>query len=115
VRGTLLLVEVSRLPQRTREPQALWLWWHGPPDAEVPDLDRAWRAYVRRFDVVEIVCTQMTKPHVLAGGRRGDDVADLDHAVRDDDAINEQLDEVALLLKGGLGQPGLDPLTQGVH
>jgi hypothetical protein len=39
VRGTLLLVEVSRLPdspQRTREPQALWLWW---------------RAYVRRFDV----------------------------------------------------------------
>jgi len=51
VRGTLLLVEVSRLPQRTREPQALWLWWHGPPDAEVPDLDRAWRAYVRRCDV----------------------------------------------------------------
>jgi hypothetical protein len=51
VRGTLLLVEVSRLPQRTREPQALWLWWHGPPDAAVPDLDRAWRAYVRRFDV----------------------------------------------------------------
>jgi hypothetical protein len=49
VRGTLLLVEVSRLPQRTRDPQALW--WHGPPDAEVPDLDRAWRAYVRRFDV----------------------------------------------------------------
>jgi hypothetical protein len=43
VRGTLLLVEVSRLPQRTREPQALWLWWHGPPDAEVPDLYRAWR------------------------------------------------------------------------
>jgi hypothetical protein len=51
VRGTLLLVEVSRLPQRTREPQALWLWWHGPPDTAVPDLDRAWRAYVRRFDV----------------------------------------------------------------
>jgi hypothetical protein len=54
VRGTLLLVEVSRLPQQTREPQALWLWWHGPPDApdaEVPNLDRAWRAYVRRFDV----------------------------------------------------------------
>jgi len=51
VRGTLLLVEVSRLPQQTREPQALWLWWHGPPDVEVPDLDRAWRAYVRRFDL----------------------------------------------------------------
>lgn len=52
VRGTLLLVEVSRLPQRTREPQALWLWWHTPGDPEaIPDLDRAWRAYVRRFDL----------------------------------------------------------------
>jgi hypothetical protein len=54
VRGTLLLVEVSRLPQQTREPQDLWLWWYGPPDApdaEVPNLDRAWRAYVRRFDL----------------------------------------------------------------
>ncbi len=52
VRGTLLLVEVSRLPQQTREPQALWLWWHTPQDPDsIPDLDRAWRAYVRRFDV----------------------------------------------------------------
>ena len=52
VRGTLLLVEVSRLPQQTRQPQALWLWWHTPEDADsVPNLDRAWRAYVRRFDV----------------------------------------------------------------
>jgi hypothetical protein len=54
VRGTLLLVEVSRLPQQTRDPQALWLWWHAPPDtaeAQMPDLDRVWRAYVRRFDI----------------------------------------------------------------
>ena len=52
VRGTLLLVEVSRLPQHTREPQALWLWWHTPQDpASLPNLDRAWRAYVRRFDL----------------------------------------------------------------
>ncbi len=52
VRGTLLLVEVSRLPQQTRQPQALWLWWHTPDDPEaIPDLDRAWRAYVRRFDL----------------------------------------------------------------
>lgn len=52
VRGTLLLVEVSRLPQQTRNPQALWLWWHTPQDRDsIPDLDRAWRAYVRRFDL----------------------------------------------------------------
>jgi hypothetical protein len=52
VRGTLLLVEVARLPQQTRQPQALWLWWHTPQDGDsIPNLDRAWRAYVRRFDV----------------------------------------------------------------
>jgi hypothetical protein len=39
----------------------LWLWWHAPTSATdsaqeethaaVPDLDRVWRAYVRRFDL----------------------------------------------------------------
>ena len=48
VRGTLVLVEVSRLPGRTQRPKALWLWWHGPG---TPDLDQLWRAYVRRFDL----------------------------------------------------------------
>lgn len=46
--GTLILVEVSRLPGRTRKPQVLWLWWHGPA---APDLAVVWRAYVRRFDL----------------------------------------------------------------
>ncbi|HEY1391685.1 MAG TPA: hypothetical protein VGF38_24345 [Ktedonobacterales bacterium] len=46
--GTVILVEVSRLPQQTREPQVLWLWWRGP---SVPDLALVWRAYVRRFDL----------------------------------------------------------------
>jgi hypothetical protein len=37
--GTLVLVEVERLPrgQRRREPRVLWLWWHGP-EGEVPNL-----------------------------------------------------------------------------
>lgn len=48
LRGTVVLVEVERLPQRTRAPQQLWLWWHGP---STPDLDLLWRAYVRRFDL----------------------------------------------------------------
>jgi hypothetical protein len=49
--GTLILVEVERLPrgERRREPRVLWLWWHGP--GEEPDLDLLWRAYVRRFDL----------------------------------------------------------------
>ncbi len=48
VRGTVVLVEVSRLPRPTRTPQLLWLWWAG---AGMPDLDLLWRAYVRRFDL----------------------------------------------------------------
>jgi hypothetical protein len=48
VRGTLVLVEVTRLPAQTRAPQQLWLWWHGPG---TPDLSVLWRAYVRRFDL----------------------------------------------------------------
>lgn len=48
LRGTIVLVEVERLPQKTRAPQQLWLWWQGPGS---PDLDLLWRAYVRRFDL----------------------------------------------------------------
>jgi hypothetical protein len=48
VPGTLILVEVTRLPGRTRKPQMLWLWWHAPA---APDLAVVWRAYVRRFDL----------------------------------------------------------------
>jgi hypothetical protein len=48
VRGTVVLVEVGRLPARPYPPQVLWLWWAGPG---APDLDILWRAYVRRFDL----------------------------------------------------------------
>ena len=48
VRGTLVLVQVGRLPGATRVPKQLWLWWAGPG---TPDLDVLWRAYVHRFDV----------------------------------------------------------------
>jgi hypothetical protein len=48
VRGTVVLVEVSRLPARPYPPQVLWWWWAGPGE---PDLDLWWRAYVRRFDL----------------------------------------------------------------
>ena len=51
--GTLVLVEVERLPrgERRRKPRVLWLWWHGPEGEEAPNLDLIWRAYVRRFDL----------------------------------------------------------------
>jgi hypothetical protein len=62
VRGTIIRVQVERVPAKTRPPKVLWLWWAGPGSC---DLDLAWRAYVRRFDL-EIVCTQVTKPRLGA-------------------------------------------------
>jgi len=51
VEGTLIRVRVSRLPgRRDRQPKTLWLWWAGP-EGTTPDLDRVWRAYIRRFDI----------------------------------------------------------------
>jgi hypothetical protein len=52
VRGTVLRVQVERVPARTRPPKVLWLWWAGPG---ILDLDLAWRAYVRRFDLEHTV------------------------------------------------------------
>jgi len=48
VRGSVILVEVTRLPGWTREPQRLWLFYFGPGS---PDLAIIWRAYVHRFDL----------------------------------------------------------------
>jgi hypothetical protein len=48
VSGTLVLVEVERLPRQTRIPKRLWLWWRGPGQ---PNLAVLWRAYVHRFDL----------------------------------------------------------------
>jgi hypothetical protein len=52
VRGTIVRVQVERVPARTRPPKVLWLWWAGPGEL---DLDLAWRAYVRRFDLEHTV------------------------------------------------------------
>ena len=49
VRGSVIRVDVEHLPKPTsRAKKTLWLWWSG--DGE-PDLDRCWRAYLRRFDI----------------------------------------------------------------
>lgn len=49
VRGTVIRVEVEHLPKpTTRAKKTLWLWWSGHGNV---DLDRCWRAYLRRFDI----------------------------------------------------------------
>jgi len=52
VRGTILRVQVERIPAKTRPPRVLWLWWAGPGRC---DLGLAWRAYTRRFDLEHTV------------------------------------------------------------
>jgi hypothetical protein len=49
VSGSVIRVEVEHLPKPTsRSKKTLWLFWSGPGQ---PDLDRCWRAYLRRFDI----------------------------------------------------------------
>jgi hypothetical protein len=48
VRGTLIRLEVERLPKPTKIPLPLWLWWWGP---DPPDLQVIWRVYVARFSI----------------------------------------------------------------
>ena len=49
VRGSVIRVDVEHLPKPTsRAKKTLWLWWSGSGE---PDLDRCWRAYLRRFDI----------------------------------------------------------------
>lgn len=46
VRGTLILVEVERLPKQTRPPEPMGLWWWGPTP---PDLSLIWLISIARF------------------------------------------------------------------
>jgi hypothetical protein len=54
VRGTVIRVQVERVPAKTRPPKVLWLWWAGPEGLQL-DLDLVWRAYIRRFDLEHTV------------------------------------------------------------
>lgn len=56
--GSVLRVELERLPGRQRKPAILWLWWQGPPGQEAPtvaDLEHCWKAYARRYDLEQTV------------------------------------------------------------
>lgn len=48
VRGTLIRLEVERLPRPTKAPTPLWFWWYGPIP---PNLTEVWQAYLARFSI----------------------------------------------------------------
>ena len=48
VRGTLIRLEVERLPKPTKVPVPLWFWWWGP---DLPDLAIIWRVYIARCSI----------------------------------------------------------------
>ena len=49
IEGTLIRLQVDRLPGE-REPKPWWLW-SSDPTATGVDVDHAWRAFLRRFDL----------------------------------------------------------------
>jgi DDE superfamily endonuclease len=54
--GTVVRLEVGRLPGRRRTPDVVWLWWQPPPSREPraptpEELDVVWRGYCRRADL----------------------------------------------------------------
>ncbi|GHO61151.1 hypothetical protein KSC_000430 [Ktedonobacter sp. SOSP1-52] len=57
----------------------------------------------------------MTKTYLLTAGRGGDHIADLHLLVRDHNAVNQQLDQLPLLLKGRLSQALLNTLTKRIN
>ena len=67
--------------------------------------------YAARW-AIEMVFTQLAKRAVRPVGGGREHVADLDVAVGDDDAVDEQLGELPPLLEGGGGQAGADSLAE---
>jgi hypothetical protein len=62
--------------------------------------------------ITEMVFTQLAKRAVRPVGGGREHVADLDLAVGDDHAVDEQLGQQPALLEGGGGQPGPDGLAE---
>jgi len=49
IEGTVIRLTVEHLPG-DRNPKPVWLWWSGT-GARPDDVDRVWRAFLRRFDL----------------------------------------------------------------
>jgi hypothetical protein len=89
------------------EPTDYWLS-DLPPDTLITELARLAKIRWR----IEMVFTQLAKRAVRPVGGGREHVADLDLAVGDDHAVDEQLGQQPALLEGGGGQSGPDGLAE---
>jgi hypothetical protein len=108
MREESLLCQLERRWVRTTDSQhALTRYPNLAKDLALSGVNQLW--------IAEIVCTQMTKAHVLATGARRDDVANLYLPVCHDHAVDEEFDQLAFLVKARRGQSNLDPSTELCH
>jgi hypothetical protein len=50
IEGSIICLQVDRLPG-DRHPKPVWLWYSRPELSDTADLNRLWRAFLRRFDL----------------------------------------------------------------
>src|SRR5262245_47547350 len=110
-RQALLIVQPATLLRWHRAGFRLFWRWRSAPRPRQPRVAPETVALIQRM-AREIVRSQVAKPGVCAGVGGRDDVADLDVAVGDHHAVDEQLDELAPLLEGGAVQPAPQPLAE---
>jgi hypothetical protein len=106
--GMVLRIEFLRADGTPRYQRPMWLFWTGPETASLQELCRI---YLWRF-AIEIVFPQMTKTDVFTFGTGRDYITDLNIFVCDDHPIDQQFYQFPLLLKSGLFQTRLHPLTK---
>ena len=110
VKGTVIRVDVEHPPKPTaRTKKTLWLWWSGQGK---PDLERCWRAYLRRLDI-EHTSGSPTPPS--GGSRRR--CADPSRRTAGPGLSSPITLSYGLLAVGSLifGFPGSDPRSRTIH
>ena len=113
-RLTLLVIGIIKAEHASPARVAKALDQLGLSQATAESIERRIRR-IENDPSLAIVFTQMTKASVSASFGGGDDVADFHLSVIDNHPVNQQFHQFSFLVKGGLGQSLLDPLTESFN